>query len=94
MPSEFWGQMSHDLVPFLALAALTERDSLHYNEAENLLNWALPFAEKDAAENPRRLMQVWGYLSSVYRAAGRLDNAERAYRKLASLAEQESVPIH
>jgi tetratricopeptide (TPR) repeat protein len=81
------GPNEPDLVPFLALAALTERDSLHYVDAEDLLKRALPLAEKDAAENPRRLMQVWGYLGSVYRAAGRLDNAEKAYRKLASLAE-------
>jgi hypothetical protein len=81
------GPNEADLVPFLALAALTERDSLHYVDAENLLKRALTLAEKGAAENPRRLMQVWRYLGSVYRADGRLDNAEQAYRKLASLAE-------
>ncbi len=81
------GPNDPDLIPFLALAALTERDSLHYLDAENLLKRALTLAEEGGAENPRRLMQVWRYFGSVYRADGRLDKAEQAYKNLASLAE-------
>ena len=54
---------SPELVPYLALAALTEKDTLHYRRAEELLKRAYVLAQSDAAANPRRLMQVW----KVYR---------------------------
>jgi len=76
-----------ELIPYLTLAALTERDALHYERAEELLKRARGLAESNVAVDPRRLMQVWRHLGSVYRAAGRFEEAEQAYKSLLSLSE-------
>jgi tetratricopeptide (TPR) repeat protein len=75
------------LVPFLTLAALIERDAKRYDRAEALLKRARVLAESDAVEHPRQLMEVWKYMGSVYRSAGRFEDAERAYRTLIDLSE-------
>jgi tetratricopeptide (TPR) repeat protein len=75
------------LVPFLTLAALSERDAAHYERAAELLKRARVLVENNGKADPRQLMQVWKYLGTVYRAAGRFDEAEEAYQKLESLSE-------
>jgi tetratricopeptide (TPR) repeat protein len=70
------------LVPHLTLAALVERDARNYDHAEELLKQALVLAESDPGENSRRSMQVSKYLGTVYRAAGRFDDAEHIYQRL------------
>jgi tetratricopeptide (TPR) repeat protein len=70
------------LIPHLTLAALVERDARHYDRAEELLKQSLALAESEPGEHPRRSMQASKYLGTVYRAAGRFDDAERVYKGL------------
>ena len=70
------------LVPYLTLAALVERDARHYDRAEEVLKRALILAESDPGEDSRQLMQASKYLGTVYRAAGRFEDAERIYKGL------------
>jgi len=70
------------MVPYLTLAALVERDARHYDRAEELLKRSLILAGKDPDVSSRWSMQASRYLGSVYRAAGRFDEAERVYKSL------------